>query len=318
LAITEIGQVRNVKDIQRLIGCLTALSHFVSQLGEDVLPLYKLLKKSDYFRCMDEMQKALDELKALTSKPPVQASLEPGEALLLYVVATTQVISTALVVEREEPWHVYKVHRLVYYISKVLSDCETRYNQVQKLLYAVLITKCKLLHHFERHSIRVVTSYGLGKIIGNCLAMGRIAKWTLELMGLNITYVPQMVIKSQALADFMAEWTETQQPPPPVTQEQWSMYFNGSFTLNGVGGGVVMISPKGDRLLYVILLHFHVTNNVAEYEALINSLHITTELGVQWLYIHGNSELVVNQVMGESNCRDSCMAAYREEIGEVR
>jgi hypothetical protein len=71
-------------------------------------------------------------------------------------------------------------------------------------------------------------------------------------MGLNITYVPQMVIKSQALADFMAEWTETQQPPPPVTQEQWSMYFNGSFTLNGAGGGVVMISPKGDWLLYVI------------------------------------------------------------------
>jgi ribonuclease HI len=62
-----------------------------------------------------------------------------------------------------------------------------------------------------------------------------------------------------------------------------------------------------------------VTKNVAEYEALINSLRITTELGVQWLYIHGNSELVVNQVMGESNCRDSCMAAYREEIGgEVR
>jgi hypothetical protein len=71
LAITEIGQVRNVKDIQRLIGCLTALSHFVSRLGEDGLALYKLLKKSDYFRCMDEMQKALDELKALTSKPPV-------------------------------------------------------------------------------------------------------------------------------------------------------------------------------------------------------------------------------------------------------
>jgi ribonuclease HI len=76
------------------------------------------------------------------------------------------------------------------------------------------------------------------------------------------------------------------------------MYFDGSFTLNGAGGGVVLISPKGDRLLYIIRLHFCATNNVVEYEALINSLHITTELGIQRLYIRGDSELVVNQVMG--------------------
>jgi hypothetical protein len=64
----------------------------------------------------------------LITKPPVLASLEPNEALLLYVVATTQVVSTIMVVEREEPGHVYKVQRPVYYVSKVLSDYETRYN----------------------------------------------------------------------------------------------------------------------------------------------------------------------------------------------
>jgi hypothetical protein len=61
----------------------------------------------------------------------------------------------------------------------------------------------------------VATSIGLREIIGNHLTTGRIAKWALELMGLNIAYVPQTVIKSQALADFVAEWTETQQPLPP-------------------------------------------------------------------------------------------------------
>jgi ribonuclease HI len=65
-----------------------------------------------------------------------------------------------------------------------------------------------------------------------------------------------------------------------------------------------------DRLLYVIRLHFRATSNVAEYDKLINGLCITTELGVQQLYIHGDSELIVKQVMGESNCHDSCMAAY--------
>jgi hypothetical protein len=68
---------------------------------------------------MEEMQKALNELKALITKLPV---------LVLYVAVTIQVISTTLVVEQEEPRQVYKVQRPVYYISKVLSDCETCYN----------------------------------------------------------------------------------------------------------------------------------------------------------------------------------------------
>jgi ribonuclease HI len=74
---------------------------------------------------------------------------------------------------------------------------------------------------------------------------------------------------------------------------------------------VVLISPKEDQLLYVIRLHFHATNNVAEYEALVNGLCIIVKLGVQWLYIRGDSELVINQVMGESNYCNYRIAAYR-------
>jgi hypothetical protein len=84
----------------------------------------------------------------------------------------------------------YKVQRPVYYMNKVLFDCETRYNQVQKLLHVVLITKRKLLHYFESHPVHVVTSFGLGEIVWNHLAIGRIAKWSLELMGLDTAYIP--------------------------------------------------------------------------------------------------------------------------------
>jgi ribonuclease HI len=164
----------------------------------------------------------------------------------------------------------------------------------------------------------VVTLYGLGEIVENCLTMGRIAKWALELMGLDITYVPKMTFKFQALADFMAEWTETQQPPTLDTQEYWRMYFNGSFTLSRGWGGVVLISPKRDRLLYVIQLYFHTTNNIAEYEALVNGTCITVELGVQQLYIHDDSELIINHVMGELNYHDSRMMAYRQEVRKLK
>jgi hypothetical protein len=111
------------------MGCLMALSYFMSELRERGLPLYKLLKKSDSFRWMEETQKALDDLKALISKPLILALPEPGETLLLYVMKTPQVVSAALVVEREEPGHVYTVQRPTYYISKVISDYETRYNR---------------------------------------------------------------------------------------------------------------------------------------------------------------------------------------------
>jgi ribonuclease HI len=95
------------------------------------------------------------------------------------------------------------------------------------------------------------------------------------------------------------------------------MYFDGSFTLNGSGGGVVLISPKGDQLLFMIRLHFCTTNNVVEYEAPINAMHIAAEPRVQQLYICVDSELDINQVMGESNYHDSRMAAYRHEVRKL-
>jgi ribonuclease HI len=80
----------------------------------------------------------------------------------------------------------------------------------------------------------------------------------------------------------------------------------------------VLISPMGDRLLYAIQLHFRVTNNTVEYEALVNGLRISTKLRVQRLYIRGDSEFVINQVMGESNCCDSHMVAYRQEVRKLK
>jgi hypothetical protein len=65
----------------------------------------------------------------------------------------------------------------------------------------------------------VVSSSSLGDIINNHKSMGHVAKWGLELMGLNITYGPRMAIKSQVLSDFMAEWTKEQTSPVPTEVE---------------------------------------------------------------------------------------------------
>ena len=88
-------------------------------------------------------------VKQFLTKPPVLVPPCNGESLLLYISATTQVVSSALVVEREEEGHAFKVQCPVYFISEVLSDSKARYSQIQKLLYTVLITKRKLRHYFE-------------------------------------------------------------------------------------------------------------------------------------------------------------------------
>ena len=135
-------------------------------------------------------------------------------------------------------------------------------------------------------------------------------KWALKLMGQGILYAPRTAIKSQALADFMAEWTEVQMPPAAVDQEYWTMYFNGSLMRKGTSMGLVFVSPLGIRMKYVVRLHFPSSNNEAEYEVLIDVLRITIDLGIRRLDVRGDSQLVIGQIMKESSCHDTKMAAY--------
>ena len=139
---------------------------------------------------------------------------QKDETLLIYIAATNWVISTAIIVEREEAGHAYKVQHPVYFISEVLNESKTRYPQVQKLLYAIVITSWKLRHYFNAYHIAVIMEYPLGDNLCNKEASGRIIKWVVELGTYTIEFRPHHMIKSQALADFIAEWTDMQTPVP--------------------------------------------------------------------------------------------------------
>jgi ribonuclease HI len=96
------------------------------------------------------------------------------------------------------------------------------------------------------------------------------------------------------LADFLAEWTDTQLPPVQLQAELWTMYFNRSLIKTGAGAGLLFISLLRVHMRYIIRLHFPASNNVVEYEALVTGLRIAVELGVRHLDVRGDSQLVID------------------------
>jgi ribonuclease HI len=96
------------------------------------------------------------------------------------------------------------------------------------------------------------------------------------------------------------------------------MYFNRSLMKIGAGAGLLFISPLRVHMRYVIRLHFATSNNVAEYEALVNGLRIAIELGVRHLDVRGDSQLVIDQVMKDSSCHDPKMEAYCKEVRRLK
>ena len=101
----------------------------------------------------------------------------------------------------------------------------------------------KLQHYFQEYSIMVASEVPLNDIINNRDAIDRIAKWAIGLLPFEINYKPRQAIKSQVLADFVAEWTDAEIPKDYDTYSNWVMHFDGSKMLTGLGAGVVLTSP---------------------------------------------------------------------------
>jgi hypothetical protein len=116
-AVLDMQPPRNIKDIQKITGCMATLSHFISRLGKKGMPFFKLLKASKKFVWSKEADAAFTQLKEFLTSPSVLIAPQKDDVLLLYIAATDRVVSTVIVVEREELDHVYKVQRPVYFIS---------------------------------------------------------------------------------------------------------------------------------------------------------------------------------------------------------
>ncbi|XP_066333270.1 uncharacterized protein [Miscanthus floridulus] len=121
----------------------------------------------------------------------------------------------------------------------------------------------------------------------------------------------------EVLADFIAEWTEIQEPIPVACPEHWVMYFDGALNINGAGVDILFITPTKDNLRYVLRIHFPASNNATEYEACLHGLRIAVELSVKRLMVYKDSVLVINQVNKDWSCSSEKMGAYCAEVRKL-
>jgi len=282
-----------------LIRRIAALGRFISKSSEKYFKFFSTLKKQDQFEWTEECQQALKNLKAYLSNPPLLAKPKAGERLLIYLAVSEVAVSAVLVREDQGK------QSSIYYVSKSLLDTETRYPQFEKIALALIMESKKLSPYFQCHHITVVIAYPLRNILHKHELSRRLAKWVIELSEYDIACQPITVIKSQVLADFVADFSQGMQLEAEKELQVfngsnpgiWTLFTDGSSNVKGAGLGIVLVPPTGETIRHAIKFH-SITNNEAKYEAVIAGLELARELGINQIVIKSDSQLVVNQMLG--------------------
>ncbi|CAN6678263.1 unnamed protein product [Malus baccata var. baccata] len=265
-------------------------------------------------------QRAFDSIIAYLTSPPVLVPPQRGKPLKLYISASEKSIESLLAQNNEGG-----KEQAVYYLSRILTEVETRYFPVERLCLALYFTASKLRHYMLPCHVHIIAKIDVIKyMLSKPMLTGRIGKWILALSEFSFQYVPQRVVKGQAIADFLAEHQESQDEiiNIPGTLEVSSVWIPPSKDILGKeewvqqeikrkasGAGIVIVNPQEVYHYYSFLLDYQGnTNNRAEYDALIIGLEILMDLGAVEVEVFGDSELVINQLNGDFKCRHITMA----------
>ncbi|XP_057803303.1 uncharacterized protein LOC131018607 [Salvia miltiorrhiza] len=189
----------------------------------------------------------------------------PGRPLILYIAAQERSMGALLAQENEGG-----KENTLYYLSRTMTPNELKYTLIEKLCLALIFSIQKLKHYFQAHTVRLVS-----KVLADFLADHPI---------------PAELELSDDLPDEDALAIDIAQP--------WWMFFDGASHREGVGAGIVFVSPERQVLPYSFTLTENCSNNVAEYQALILGLEMTLDMQRSHLKVYGDSKLAVNQILG--------------------
>ncbi|XP_072060454.1 uncharacterized protein [Arachis hypogaea] len=308
-AILNMHNPTTVKEVQRLTGRLAALSRFLPCLAAKSFSFFQCLKKTTkHFSWNQRCEEAFSNLKQFLSKPPVLQKPKLGEPLHLYLSVTDVTISSVLITENN------KEQQPVYFVSKSLQNAELRYPMLEKLVLALIFSARRLRPYFQSHTIIVRTAHPLRQILSKPELAGRLVKWSIEMSKFDIQYQPRGSIKSQYLADFVAELTSSD---PDNKGQSWTLFVDGASNPQGAGAGILLESSDGIIIEHSLKFSFKASNNQAEYETLIAGLRLAKDLHVKILKIHCDSLLVVQQVNNGFQTKDQILLKYLDIVQKL-
>nr|XP_025628487.1 uncharacterized protein LOC112721656 [Arachis hypogaea] len=205
--------------------------------------------------------------------------------------------------------------RAVYYLSRVLTDIETRYSPIEKLCLSLYHACMKLKCYIVAKSVKVIAQTDLIKyMLSFPILRGRLGKWMLALTEFDLQYVPAKTVKGQVIADFLVDNSKDLHDQGKnivdVEVNYWKLYFDGSKNKDGAGVGILIISLEDIPSEFLFELKYPCSNNVVEYEALILGLEILIEKGVLEVQILGDSQLVLKQLSKEFKCNNEMLQKY--------
>ncbi|XP_017438127.1 uncharacterized protein LOC108344174 [Vigna angularis] len=267
---------KTLKEIQRLVGRLTALSRFIPKLVEHIRPILKNMKKGTTQHWDDDCETAFNAVKHILTSPPIMARPVAGSDLQLYIAASNH------------------------------AGVEERYSQIEKVALALLTASRRLRSYFQSHQVVVRTNHPIAKILRKLDLAGRMVSWSVELSEFGLRYELRGSIKGQHLVDFAAELTPTLDGSTP----RWLLNVDGSSDKSGGGAGIVLEGPNGLIVEQAITFWFPASNNQAEYEALIAGLALAKELTVARLECRMDSQLVVGHMNGTHQVKDNQLLRY--------
>jgi ribonuclease HI len=273
-----------------------------------------VLRANSAFQWGPEQQQAFDNLKKYLEEAAVMTKPSPKAELLLYIAATDTTVNAVLVEERKEADALKQFP--IYYVSEALSGSKLFYSEMEKMAYAVVMAKRKLRHYFQSHNVSVSTAFPLRDMFENKESTRRIGKWATELAEHVINFVARSAINSQALADFVADWT----PSAPkgeaiITEPVWAVQCDGAYCHLGSAAAAVLKSPLGIKLRYALQLNCdNCTNNMVEYEGLLLALRKARAVGARRLVILTDSELVASHIGKTYKAKKPDMMKYLQAV----
>ncbi|XP_061356900.1 uncharacterized protein LOC133301290 [Gastrolobium bilobum] len=298
------------KEIQQLTGRLASLTRFLPRSAETTLPFFKLLRKEAQYGWTSECEAAFQEIKRQLASPPVLAKPRESETLILYLSVGDVAVSSVLVQENAEG------QQPIYFVSRLLQGAELRYQRLEKVVFALLVSARRLRAYFQGHRILVRSDLPIWQILHKPDLAGRMMSWAVELSEFDIAFESRKAIKSQALADFVRELTSVQTAEPD-SPDTWRVYVDGSSNAKGSGAGVIIENPDGVAIEYSMQMDFDTSNNQAEYEALIAGLLQAQELGARKVKVYSDSQLVTSQIEGSYQVKRPLLAKYLERARRI-